>query len=97
MVLNPGGTALAANPAVSSQTFAQVFGTPDAITVNPLASWTDVIGDFNGDGVPDLLIYSTRLGEQRPFAASVCKLSGREVRRTPETEFAYVVPELLPD
>jgi hypothetical protein len=57
--LNAGGIALTADAAYRSATFAQVFGTPDAITVNPLASWTDVIGDFNGDGIPDLLIYST--------------------------------------
>ncbi len=60
-------------------TFAQVFGTPDAITVNPLASWTDVIGDFNGDGIPNLLIYSTDSVSNTRFPRSVCKRSGREV------------------
>jgi hypothetical protein len=56
-VLNPGGTALTANPAVSSQTFAQVFGTPDPGLA--AAAQGEVIGDFNGDGENDLLVYGT--------------------------------------
>ena len=54
-VLNPGGTPLTANPAVSSQSFAQVFGTPDP----GLAAVAQgaVMGDFNGDGNSDLMIY----------------------------------------
>jgi hypothetical protein len=42
-----------------SAPFSDPFGTPDATQVNPLGTWQDVTGDFNGDGVPDLLIYST--------------------------------------
>jgi hypothetical protein len=57
--LNAGGTALTAGAAYTSATFAQTFGTSDAVQVNPLASWQDVAGDFNRDGSPDLLIYST--------------------------------------
>ena len=37
-VLNTNGAALTADPSLSSQTFAEVFGTPDANQVNPLAS-----------------------------------------------------------
>ncbi|HEY3988809.1 MAG TPA: FG-GAP-like repeat-containing protein [Acidobacteriaceae bacterium] len=57
--LNAGGTALTTGAAYTSATFAQTFGMSDAIQVNPLASWQDIAGDFNGDGTPDLLICST--------------------------------------
>jgi FG-GAP-like repeat len=57
--LNAGGTALTGAGAFSSATFAQTFGTSDAVQAYPLATWQDVAGDFNGDGSPDLLIYST--------------------------------------
>jgi hypothetical protein len=57
--LNPGGTALTAGAAYTFATFEQTFGMSDAIQVNPLASWGDIAGDFNGDGTPDLLICSS--------------------------------------
>jgi FG-GAP-like repeat len=54
--LNTGGTALTAGAANTSATFAQTFGTSDAIQANPIASWQGVTGDFNEDGTPDLLL-----------------------------------------
>jgi hypothetical protein len=54
--LNTGGTALTAGAAYTSATFAQTFGTSDAIQANPIASWQSVTGDFNEDGTPDLLL-----------------------------------------
>ena len=53
--VNPGGAALTAGAGHMSAPFSDPFGTG----ANPLATWQGVAGDFNRDGVPDLLIYST--------------------------------------
>jgi hypothetical protein len=52
--VNPGGTALTGAGYLSAP-----FSDPFGRGANPLATWQGVVGDFNKDGVPDLLIYST--------------------------------------
>ncbi len=52
--------ALSANSGFTSATFAEVFGTPDASVAT--AAGGAVWGDFNGDGVPDLLVYGEAPG-----------------------------------
>ena len=43
----------------ASATFQQVFGTPDATFTTPtIFVPEEITGDLNGDGIPDLLIYS---------------------------------------
>jgi hypothetical protein len=54
-VLSGSGIALAANPSPLSQTFAQVFGTPDPQMVGLFEG--ELAGDFDGDGKDDLLLY----------------------------------------
>jgi hypothetical protein len=54
-VLNASGIGLTANPSASAQTFAQVFGTPDAAMAQVAEG--ELVGDFDGDGKDDLLLY----------------------------------------
>jgi hypothetical protein len=54
-VLNANGAALAANPNLLSQTFAQVFGAPDPQMAGIFGG--ELVGDFDGDGKDDLLLY----------------------------------------
>jgi hypothetical protein len=66
VTLYNGGTAvgspaaLSANSGFTTATFAQVFGTPDASVAT--AAGGVVWGDFNGDGIPDLLVYGEAPG-----------------------------------
>ncbi len=57
---------LAAESGITSATFAQVFGTPDASVAKVAAG--AVWGDFNEDGLPDLLVYGVVLGSQPDLA-----------------------------
>lgn len=56
-VLNANGAALMATSSLTSQTFAQVFGTPDS----GMASIAEgaLVGDFDGDGKDDLLVWGS--------------------------------------
>ncbi|MGA9717884.1 MAG: FG-GAP-like repeat-containing protein [Acidobacteriaceae bacterium] len=56
-VLDASGAALTANPSLLSQTFSQVFGTPDPGMA--AAAQGELVGDFDGDGKDDLLVYGT--------------------------------------
>src|ERR1700758_2199417 len=51
---------LSANSGFASASFAQVFGTPDASVAK--AAGGAVWGDFNEDGLPDLLLYGSVAG-----------------------------------
>jgi len=56
--------ALSANSGFTSASFAQVFGTPDASLT--AAASSAVWGDFNEDGVADLLVYGAVPGGGQP-------------------------------
>ena len=59
-VLNANGAALTANPSLTSQTFAQVFGTPDPGLAS--VAKAELVGDFDGDGKDDLLVWDSSDG-----------------------------------
>ena len=77
--LSSAPIALAPN-GLASATFAQIFGTPDpAFTPQPNIQnkglYTgELVGDLNGDGVPDLLIYSLAT---TPFSAQTFTSNGK--------------------
>ena len=55
--LNAGGTAITADAAYRSATFAQTFGAPDAGLA--AVAQGELAGDFDGDGKNDLIVYGT--------------------------------------
>jgi hypothetical protein len=60
---------------LSAATFAQVFGTPDPVMVNyPAPPASELTGDFNGDGAPDLLLYNTNLISSGPTVTGTMDL-----------------------
>ena len=81
-----GTTSLSSSPVVltpnglANATFAQIFGTPDpAFTPQPNIEnrglYTgELVGDLNGDGAPDLLIYSSA---PSPFSAQTFTSNGK--------------------
>ncbi|HEX6495332.1 MAG TPA: VCBS repeat-containing protein, partial [Acidobacteriaceae bacterium] len=87
--LNTGGTALTAGVAYSSATFAQTFGTPDAVQANPLANWQDVAGDFNGDGTPDLLVCSTNAASNTLLLQVFASIPGGKFVVLPKQSFPF--------
>lgn len=56
-VLNVDGAALTANLSLNSEAFEQVFGTPDSGLATVATG--ELVGDFDGDGKDDLLVYGT--------------------------------------
>jgi hypothetical protein len=88
--LNTGGTALTAGVAYSSATFAQTFGTPDAVQATPPSSWQYVIGDFNEDGTPDLLLFDTNMTAGNiPFLQVFASIAGGKFVVLPQQSFPF--------
>jgi hypothetical protein len=56
-VLNANGSVLTANLGFLSEAFDQVFGTPDTGLASVAKG--ELVGDFDGDGKDDLLVYGT--------------------------------------
>jgi Bacterial Ig-like domain (group 3)/FG-GAP-like repeat len=69
--LPPIGQPLTAGAASNAATFAQVFGAPDPAMVNfPAPGPSELSGDFNGDGSPDLVLYGTNINLSNPTVTS---------------------------
>jgi hypothetical protein len=80
--LNPAGASLSSGPGFVASTFAQTFGmtTP----------WTrGVLGDFNGDGRPDLVLYGVG-GPPSPGLGLQVFVSNGDVTPSPNGPISYV-------
>jgi hypothetical protein len=80
--LNPGGVPLSSTPAFVASTFAQTFGMSA-----PVSRY--VLGDFNGDGRPDLLLYTLVEGGAPSLELQVF-ISNGDVTPSPNGPISYV-------
>lgn len=84
---------LTAESGVTSATFAQVFGTPDA-SVAKVAGGA-VWGDFNEDGLPDLLVYGATKPGQPGLAVQVFTGSAQSLEDLTTPSFTPLAAQQL--
>jgi hypothetical protein len=86
--LTPQPVTLNADPDYLSNTFAQVFGAIDRNLAGTLAG--GLVGDFNGDGIPDLLVYSNLPVTNLTF--QVFQGTGGGFQSLPVQSFTFATP-----